>query len=53
MIPIQETTNTKNERLRQARKAVFDLQEVVLDVLMEAKTSDSPALQPNEIGNKV
>jgi len=49
----QETTMTKAERFKKARRAVFELQEVVLDVLAEAKSSESQALQPNEIGKKI
>jgi len=46
---------TKTERLMKARKAVFELQEVVLDALIEAKQSDpqSAALHPAEIGRIV
>lgn len=46
---------TKTERFAKARKAVFELQEVVLDVLIEAKQSDpqSAALHPAEIGKRV
>jgi len=36
-----------------ARRAVFELQEVVLDVLIEAQSSESQALHPNEIGKKI
>ena len=44
---------TEAERLVKARRALFELEEIVLDVLIEEKLSSNPkALYPYEIGHR-